>query len=843
MSVLSPAPASTNGPTTGFSTGIFLLSLASLLLEIMQVRILAIALWPSLVYMAVTLAMLGFGVGGALLAIFPLKPREWSGSVFAWLCLGFAVSAVFGIRYIGAHPISSFHVFEQPRELALLIVCYSLLAVPFVFASMAIGAAFMAVPGRVGRYYALNLVGSGLGCVLFALAISPLGGEGVVLLSATLAAVAAVAFCVHPLLLKTLVVGGVFVAVGAISIPLGSRLIPVRLDPDKGMSFWTDPQRFPESRVVFRRWSALGRTDVVDCPSFILDTPGGGKRPYRTIFTDGSGTALMYKGASPEEWAALKQTDAYLYASGGIGYFLKKSPKILVIGVGGARDIEQALLHGARSITGVEINGDTVDAITSVLSGYINGMCNEPNVNILVGEGRSYVRNCTEKFDMIQLTAVDTEAAALARGAYMLAENYLFTIEAFNDYLDHLEKDGLIALRRRSVDPPREMMRLVTGASEALAEHGNADPWRHMIVIGNPPPSGQMWPALLCKKTPYTREEVEGYRHLAERLKMPLHYLPDMDEESLQYPDGRVNYYATFFHHLKAGTVQEFYDDYPFDVTPIRDDKPYFYKSYKLTDFRALFPGNTNQDVEENGPERNIGLMSIVVLILQAMVWQAILVFLPLALMHRKGLRVASAWRVVCYFICIGFGFMILEVSFMQKFVLFLGSPIYSISVTLATFLVFAGLGSYAFSRGRVSPASAMSISIAAIVTLSLIQIFLLPNILLHLLGYPFVLRVTATVILLAPMAFFMGIPLVSGLSMAHQVHPQVIPWVWGVNGAASVLASAVIVLTAMIFGFSINIMAAAAIYLLGFLAMRRFPAAEAHSGCACDSKAAGHQA
>jgi hypothetical protein len=227
--------------------------------------------------------------------------------------------------------------------------------------------------------------------------------------------------------------------------------------------------------------------------------------------------------------------------------------------------------------------------------------------------------------------------------------------------------------------------------------------------------------------------------------------------------------------------------------------------------------------------------MSIALLILQAIVWQVILVFLPLGLMHRKGLRVASAWRVVCYFICIGFGFMMLEVSFMQKFVLFLGSPIYSISVTLASFLVFAGLGSYVFSRGYASAAKMMSISILAIAILSLAQLLILPTILPHLLGSPFAVRVVATVILLAPMAFFMGIPLVSGLSMAHQVHSQVIPWAWGVNGAASVLASALVVVTAMTFGFSVNIVVAAAIYLLGFLVMRRFPAKDVPSGCTGD--------
>lgn len=806
---------------TSFSAGLFLLSVATLLLEVMQVRILAITLWPSLVYTAVTLAMLGFGIGGALLAIFPVKQTSWTGPVLAFFCLCFALSTIAGLWFIGNHPISSFHVFEHPRQLALLLIFFSLLALPFLFASMAIGATFLAVPSRLGWFYALNLIGSGIGCVLFAFVIKPFGGEGVAVLSALIAAAAAAAFSARPFRLSSFLLALIAAVALAAALPHSHRIIHIAMDPEKVLAYRTNPKFFPEARIIYSQWNALGRTDVTECPTYKSDTAGMGTRPYRMVFTDGSGSARIYKGPTSQEWEVLKNTEAFRYSLHGRAYLIKKNPKTLVIGVGGGRDIELGLLNGAKSITGVEINPDIVNVVTNQFSGYINQMCNAPNVRILAGEGRSFVHNSREKYDLIQLTAVDTEAAALARGAFLLAENYLFTIEAFDDYFEHLEDDGVIALSRRSLDPPREIMRLVTVACESMFRRGVKEPWNHIIVTENPPPQDQGWPAILCKKSPFTPEEIQAYRDLGQRIKMPVHYLPGFDEKNLLYSDGSTNHYVDFFQHLKAGTVEQFHREYPYDVTPITDDKPYFYKFFKLGSENAI--SIKPQEVE--GPERNIGLLSILLLAVLAIAWQTILVFLPLGFMHRQGLRVAGAWRAVCYFMFIGFGFMMIELSFMQKFVLFLGSPIYSVSVTLTAFLVFAGLGSYVLYRGWLMPERAMKISIAAIVALSLLSLFLLSPILRLMLGLPFPVRIAATVLLLAPMAFFMGMPLVAGLSIVRRIHPQVIPWAWGVNGAASVLGSVLVVVTAMGIGFNLNILAATGVYFLAMIALLRFPA------------------
>jgi len=824
--VIPGAPETSASGGAAFSIGLFLLSVAVLLLEIMQVRILAITLWPSLGYTAVTLAMLGFGIGGAFLAIFPVKPRFWNGPVLAFFCLCFALATVGGLWFIGNHPISSFHVFEQPRQLALLFIFFSLLALPFLFASMAIGATFLAAPGRLGWFYAVNLVGSGLGCVLFAVVIRPLGGEGVAMLSATIGMAAAVAFCLRPFRLAPFLVSAVVLALFVVALPNSSRIIHIAMDPEKVLAHRINPKEFPDAKIIYSQWNALGRTDVSESSKYTSDTAGVGMRPYRMIFTDGSGSARIYKGPTAQQWDTLKNTEAFRYSLHGRPYFFKKNPKVLVIGVGGGRDIELGLMNGADSITGVEINPDTVEVVTKLFGDYTNRLCNAPNVNIMVGEGRSFVHNSREKYDLIQLSAVDTEAAALARGAFMLAENYLFTIEAFDDYFDHLQDDGMVCLSRRSLEPPREIMRLAAVACEAMKRRGVKDPWRHIIVAGNPPPQDQGWPVLLCKKIPFTQEEVQSFRSLTERLNMPLHYSPDFTDKDATYPDGAVNHYANFFSHVKAGTVDQFHREYPYDVTPITDDNPYFYKSFKLGRSSAVSVTPNEMD----GPERNIGLLSILLLAGLAVGWQVILVFVPLGVMHRTGLRVPGAWRAVCYFMCIGFGFMMLEISFMQKLVLFLGSPIYSVSVTLSAFLIFAGLGSYTLSRGWLRPERAMATSIVAIMLLGVASLLFLDPVLRLMLGLPFPVRIAAAVLLLAPLAFFMGMPLVAGLSIVRRVHPQVIPWAWGVNGAASVLGSVTVVVTAMAVGFNFNILIAVVLYLLGMLALIRFPTVPAPS-------------
>ncbi len=475
-----------------------------------------------------------------------------------------------------------------------------------------------------------------------------------------------------------------------------------------------------------------------------------------------------------------------------------------MIGTGGGRDLLSALVFGASSVDGVEINPIIVnDVMRDRFKEYSGGVYENPAVHVHVEDGRSFVRRSPERYDIIQASLVDTWAATAA-GAFTLTENSLYTVEAFGDYLDHLNDRGVLSISRWVFDG----LRLISLAQEQCARRG----WNaadRLAVIQHDSVA-----TFLLKKTPFTAEERDHLAAVSRDLGFTILYLPGMPPPSLG--DNRDDYARL----ILAPDRNAFYAAYPFDVRPTTDDRPFFFHTTKLRNqtFIAALLGLLGHPVvrpSNPGAWATGGLTALLVLL--AISFSLVVLFIvgPLAVTARDAL--APGWRRwLAYFACLGCGFMLIEVALLQRFVLLLGHPVYSLTVTLLSLLLGTGVGSL-LSR-RVSPARTRLVAAAAcllVATVALLWGTALPAIINVAIGWVLPVRLMVAVALMFPAGMLMGIPLPAGVRLIAARHPQLVAWAWGINGALSVLGATLAVFIAMNWGFSVTLACGAALYVL----------------------------
>lgn len=774
--------------------GVFTTSMSVLLLEIALTRIFSVSLWYHLAFMVISTALLGFGASGTLLAV---RPSLLQGDLYrrlrGWAAL-FSLSVVISFGLMVRIPLDPLAITE-PRQVAFLLAYYVVVVLPYFFAGLTLGTALSAWAREIGSLYFADLLGAGLGCLAVVAALYTLPGQGVVLLAALGAALAALLFGLgarpthHVSRLTFHAPLIVYAIILSIAIPLADRLFPLYIPPSKPLSAVHDKVAHPELELVYTGWTPFARVDV-------MWEPNAGGLAW--------GLSGAYSGYTPEElfitidaaaittinrWSGDLEEMRYLnYTPASLAYQLRPGGKVLTIGPGGGVDVLTALYNGAEQIVGVEINPLIVDLIKGPYREFSGGLYTDyPQVDIQVAEGRNFVSRSPEQYDVIQFSQVDTWAAA-SSGAYSLSENYLYTVEAFHDYLDHLTPDGLLTVGRWYFEPPRQAFRLVTIGATALEQRGIRDSARHFAVVRAGDTS-----TVLMKKSEFTAEEIARLREICKPLHFQVLYAPDMND-----PD---NWFVRFF---QAEDRQQFYRHYPLDVTPTTDDRPFFFEYYGWTNF---------------GDFRS-GKLTLTIILAQALVLAAALILWPLYRFRRAGLTTRGSRRFLTYFAALGIGFMFVEMGLMQRFILYLGHPTYSLSVVLFALLVFSGLGSFLSGQLWPEPGRGLRRMILLLGLLVVAYIFLQPSLFRATLPWPLPARAVLSIGLLAPLGLCMGMPFPLGVRLVEAVNRPLIPWAWGVNGFGSVLGSILAVMLAQSCGFSLVMGVAVAVYLLGLLAV-----------------------
>lgn len=785
---------------------LFFLSAATLMFEINLTRLYSVVQFYHFAFMIISLAMLGFGASGAWLALFPRLGRRHPRHALAWLACGYGVASLGAYLALNWLPFDSFSIAWDRRQAVILVTQYVVLSLPFLCSGATLGLLFSIYPRVVGRLYAVNMAGSALGCALALLAPAWVGGEGIVWLNVMAGGGAALGF-VWPGRRKAFSFGAPervvsalagMVMLGGLALLLTSpTALDARLSPYKSLSY---ALQFPGARILSQQWNGFSRVDVVESAG-IRSLPGLSYRyiaappPQRGLLVDGDDLnpilALSHETASPDDLAFT----AYLPTA--IAYQLRPEARALVLGAGGGLEMWVALAQGAARVTAVEANPLIVAAAGEIYAA--------PRVTAALEDPRSFVRRAPSRYDVVAL-ALTTPYRPIRSGAYSLAEDYRYTVEAFRDYLNTLAPGGLFVVTRWLQTPPSESLRAFALAVAAV-ERSGGEPARQIVAF-----RGYATLTLLVKAAPFTPAEVDAIRSFAAARAFDMVYAPGISPAEVNRFNvlAEPEYYLAFTGLLAAEDRAAWYAAYPFDVTPPTDVRPFFGHFFKWSQARQVWAelGKTWQ------PFGGAGYFVLAALLLLATGAAAVVILLPVAALRRGG--GAGRRAGLAYFGWLGLGFMLVEIPLLQRFILFLGHPAYAMTTVLFAILLFSGVGS------ALSPRFPARLALALLVGLIGVYAVGLPWLFARTLALPLGARMLVAALALAPGGLLMGMPFPQGLRRlgASSSRPEMLlPWAWGINGALSVVASVLAALLALSFGFDVVLLCGALCYAGAWLA------------------------
>jgi SAM-dependent methyltransferase len=816
---------------------LLLVSTSVLSYQVILVRSFSIGQWHHFAYMVVSIALLGFGASGTILAALDRVAKntpQLHTSRSVWFALsttllGIALPISF---WLTQHiPFEPFLIIWDRRQLLYLGCFYLVLFVPFFAAGTAIGLALITESEKCPRLYAFNMVGSGAGALLAVALLSVVPVEwaflGVVVLTqgaAVLALFDAGLWMEHRWWPTLATMSCAIMAI--LTLVYAFRPPSVRLSQYKGLSYALN---LPQARVVAERSSALARVDVVaspairEAPGLSLVAPGDAVLPRQLglyLDADTAGPITAFDGDTRKLGFLDWMTAAAPYFS------LRDSSQglhVCVLGAGGGAGILMALRHGAQQVDAVELNPNVPELLRSKFRDFAGGLYDRPEVRLHRGEARAFVQTARGSWDLIDLTLLDSLAGS-ALGLSAVGENYLYTREALEAYLRHLRPGGVLSVTRWVRMPPREELKLFATAVAALESMGLDPPARLVLV--------RSWATatILVKREPFTISELSVLRRWAEECLFDTSYFPGIgaDQHNRFNVLDRDYYFEAISSILAKGQRREqFFTHYAFDVRPTTDDRPYFFHFFRWRALSLLMSEFHRSTI----PFSELGYLVLIATLLQAAVLAVLLIVSPLAFLSGRFMRTAppsakprscrtERLRVLICFFALGFGYLFVEMGLIQTLVLFLANPIYSVALVLAGLLFVSGLGSAWAARQLRKAASPTQLAyLAALVVAgtSAVYAFGLRPVLTPLLGLPLAIRAFLALAAMTPLAA-MGVPFPLVLRSLGQSHGELLPSAWAVNGCASVMAGLLSTLVALGAGLPAVLLAASACYLLAAL-------------------------
>jgi hypothetical protein len=507
------------------------------------------------------------------------------------------------------------------------------------------------------------------------------------------------------------------------------------------------------------------------------------------LFIDGEGPLPL------DHFTGDLQTVGYLSdLTSALPYALLPRPEVLILGGGSGGDLLQALVSGARFIQVVESNPQILQLVTKDFASFTGNPFQRSTVHVAIGEPREYLaggKGRGKKFDLIQITLQDAFAPGSA-GLNALKENYLYPVEAMEDYLALLKPHGFLSITRWVDLPPRDPLKLIATAREAMDQTGVPDPQRHLLAI-------RSWSTLtlLVKKSTVTPQDISVLKNFSEARGFDLVFYPGMGaEEANRYNILDEPYYFEGARSLLGPDADRFLQEDKFNLRPTRDDRPFFHHFLKWRSLPELFRLRSQGSL----PLIDWGLPVLISVLVLLVFVSFFLILLPLIWLRRK-FPAQGRGQVILYFTALGLAFLFIEISVLQRFILYLGHPSYAVAVVLSGFLLFAGLGSGYSRRWEIHRGISLRLFLI-LIALGALFLFILPWFLHKTLWLPWNLKVVLSFLSIAPLAFLMGMPFPLALSFLGQKDPGAIPWAWGINGYASVLSPPLATLLAVQLGF-----------------------------------------
>jgi len=795
-------------PTRGFYPELFLVSFAGLLLEIGYTRVISFKLFYYYTYFVIGLALLGIGAGAVLVTVSGRIRRSGTETVLRWSLLLGAASVGVGYVVIAVTSLNTFAIWQYGALTSvhnfalLLLICLALFA-SFVPIGVVTAVLFSRTPERIHRLYLADLVGAGVAGAVVVTLLGSIGAPGTVMLAGLALAVAALRVVGRRRSLAVAVVLGVALGVCVAS----PGLLPAqRLEAAKAALF--------PKVTVYSSWSPIFRVDAALIPH------------VGAIFLYHDGLL----GSAIYEWNGKQSSLANFHFERDVRSLpfavSDTTPRQeLIIGAAGGKEVLTSLFYRVGHVDAVELNPVTYSLVTSHFAEYDGHLAQQPGVNYVEGDGRSYLARSDKQYNLIWYPAPDSYSAANAstEGAFVLSESYLYTSNAIVDSLNHLAPGGILAAQFGEVDyaaRPNRTTRYVATVRHALEQLGIQDPGLHILVATSKSSSligGATQSTILVKKTPFTTAEVN-------RLIADLAVVPG---SALQYAPGTAPQHnsVTTVATSSGSALQTFYATYPYNVRPITDNDPYFWHFARFNDVL----GNYTSPLPTTDLEVVQGERVLLLLLFLAALLAVAFLLVPFIAIRRRWRAFERKGVSGIYFAALGFGFFFFEITLIQRLILFLGYPTYSLTVALSSLLIFVGVGAYCSGRLPAPSPRILFVLAGAITALTAFYLVGLPPLTDALLGLPLATRIAIAFVVLAPLGICLGVFMPLGIRTVARLgaYPQdYVAWSWAVNGFASVVGATLTTVLSMTFGFNIVLGLALVSYLVALGALHRLTAA-----------------
>lgn len=782
--------------------GLFLSACSLLAMELVLVRIFSVLMWYHFVSLIISLALLGMTASGLLVFLFPgrfppSRAEEWLGRSSLLLSLSILANWLF-FFLLSRFPLLAYRVlspFHQPfyepfgpsaagyvswGTALPLAVIFLISVLPFFFGGFAVTLSICHFSRDIARVYFYDLAGAGTGCLAtFALLtfLDPFSALGILAAAAAAAALlffgrrAAAPWRAASVSLLLLAVAIGFATSQGELVKL--NFVRGRYEPD----------------ILWSRWNSTSRVAVYPLRSGQAESSWGMSRLYRgpvprqlgmVVDDTGYSSIAEHRPGGDLSWAR-----STLFA---LPYLVREKAEALIIGPGGGKEILAARSMGSASVRAVEINPLMIHAVENEFASFSGGPYSLPGVEGIVDEGRTFLRRDDRRYDVIQASVVYGRLAPSA-GAFTLTEDHLYTLEAFHDYFDRLKPDGLLAFSRFLFE--KRILRMVATARRALVERGADDPAKQIFIAAE-----RGMATVMVKGSPFTTAEIGALEERCRELGFSVLYTPSREGGN---PFERL---------LLAADVDAFFASLDYDVSPVTDDRPFFYYLVRPGDFFRFFAGLTGPDFDDRA------LILIRNLLVVMIVFLVIFLLLPLLIGGKAGeIEWSRAWPAVLFFAGLGLGFIVVEIALLKRFMLLLGKPVYAIAVILSTFLIAGGVGSWSAGRSTGDRAL-LRRKCAILVIVLLLATLLLPVVIDEALPLSLAGRILVTVAVVAPLGYLMGQPFPLGVALLRERGERLVPWIWSVNGVLSVLGSMLTMVLAINIGYTATMLIGPAAYL-----------------------------
>lgn len=783
---------------------IFVVSAAGLLLEVAYTRVVSYKLWYYYTYLVIGLALLGLGSGATAVVLSSRLRSMSTRAVVVGASLWSAVTIVIGYLVVSFMPVDTLALWEYGTKSsvlnfgALLVICFALF-ITFTGIGVVVSTLLGRGGTRINALYFSDLIGAALACAVVVFLIAWTSPPAVIMFASVLLA------CLAAVLMsktnQAIRIGVVVAAVVLLVISAFTNLLP---DPHREKSKYT-----PGEKAVFSEWGPVFRVDVEEIP---------GRDDLKVLVHDGTwGSALNQFDGNPANVTRFDDDPR----SWPFDVLDDPAREQLIIGSAGGNEIVTSLTRGSEHIDAVELNPVTVGLVEDTFAEYTGNLTSFDQVDLTLGDGRTFLARSDKLYDLVWFVAPDSYAAnnAASAGAFVLSESYLYTAEMIETTLEHLSDRGISVAQFGEVsfaDRPNRTARYVLTAREAFKKIGINDMSRHILIATSTDPLSGGLSTIILKREPFTDAEVD--RFVAS--------IPKADPSTLIYAPGHepADSIVARIPTLDDAQVEAELAAYPFQIHAITDDGPFFWHFSSFDDVLS----NITSSISTIDRETAVGERVLLLLATIATVFAAAFLVLPFIRIRKTWASLPGKGLSAVYFAALGLGFMFFEITLIQQLALFLGYPTYSLTVTLASILIFTGLGSLISGRIRTAPERVLAALLVALVLLTVFYRFALPSITDAGLSLPFTLRVLIAFVLVSPLGLCLGMFMPTGLRTVGDLSDhadEYIAWGWAINGAFSVVGSVLTTILAMSWGFRTVQLIALGVYLVAcaaFWALRR---------------------